>query len=114
MPFFDFDKEINDVVGVTKWKVKKIIKQVDRETAWRCKIPTDLVLIRKEGDTEKQLISLEGFVYDPVEGARYREWWKGYHERSRKRTDDFKDKKIPPMRTIFYLNADDADLLPPE
>ena len=114
MPFFDFDKEIKDVVGVTKWKVKKAIKQVDRETAWRCKIPTDLVLIRKEGDTEKKLISLEGFVYNPAEGEQYKEWWDGYLERSRKRTDNFKAKKIPPMRTIFYLDADEADLTPPE
>ncbi len=109
-PFFDFDSEVRFPIDVVRWKSRKIVKQIDREFAWRFGFPTVLDVQRDPGDDIPTRISLDGFNLSPDE-PDFIEKWKMFTVRSRNRTAQYKRQDKTPYDRVFGENLDDLVLL---
>ncbi len=109
-PFFDFDSEVRFPIDVVRWKSRKIVKQIDREFAWKFGFPTVLDVQRDPGDDIPSRISLDGFNPSPDE-TDFIEKWKIFINRSRSRTAKQKRIDTTPYDRIFSENLDDLILL---
>ncbi len=109
-PFFDFDSEVRFPIDVVRWKSRKIVKQIDREFAWRFGFPTVLDVQRDPGDDIPSRISLDGFAPNSNE-PDFIEKWKMFSARSRNRTAQYKCQDKTPYDRIFGENLDDLVLL---
>lgn len=109
-PFFDFDSEIRFPIDVVRWKSRKIVKQIDREFAWKFGFPTILDVQRDPGDDIPSRISLDGFTLKS-DGLDIVEKWKMFTAQSRNRTAEQKDLDKSPYDRIFGENLDDPVLL---
>ena len=109
-PFFDFDSEVRFPIDVVRWKSRKIVKQIDREFAWKFGFPTILDVQRYPGDDIPSRISLDGFTSNFAE-QDFIEKWKIFINRSRSRTAKQKRIDTTPYDRIFSENLDDLILL---
>jgi len=109
-PFFDFDSEVRFPIDVVRWKSRKIVKQIDREFAWRFGFPTILDVQRDHGDDIPFRISLDGFTPNSIE-LDFVKKWKMFIARSRNRTAEYKCVDKTPYDKIFGDNLDDLILL---
>ncbi len=60
-PFFDFNTQSLNSQELVKWKVKKLIRQLDREYRWKNKLKTTFQIERKDGDLDEKIVSLEKY-----------------------------------------------------
>lgn len=109
-PFFDFDSEVRFPIDVVRWKSRKIVKQIDREFAWRFGFPTTLDVQRDPGDDIPTRISLDGFTLNSND-LDIAERWKIFSIRSKKRTSEYKCADKTPYDRIFGDNFDLSDEL---
>lgn len=116
-PFFDFDSEVREPLEVTRWKSRKLVKQIDREMGWRYSIPTDMEVVRSPGDTISSTVSLAGFSPN-ADALNVLEKWQHFLSRSRKRTAKYQEQDLTPYQKIFMNGrtkvAPDTDPSDPE
>lgn len=108
-PFFDFDSEVRFPIDVVRWKSRKIVKQIDREFAWRFGFPTILDVQRVPGDDIPSRISLDGLTFNS-DKQDFVGKWKLFSARSRDRTAEYKCVDNTPYDKIFGENFDDLVL----
>lgn len=100
-PFFEFKREIKDIVEVVEWKSRKLVKQVDREFAWINKDQTGFVIERKPGDTDPLLITLKGFTPDKSLYEKTHSKWNKYLKYCEKEYKTYQSLKLTPLEKLF-------------
>lgn len=92
---------------IVRWKVKKLIKQFDREASWRYKLSSGLQMHRSPFDTVPQSIGLEGFEPDAEFSESFMNWWPRFNEecvvRSEKYESDCRLSNIPMVQRYFHI-----------
>lgn len=106
--FYDFDSEVRTPVQVARWKSRKLVKQMDRELAWRFKIPTGMVIDRFLGDNIPFRVSLDNFKIIKKQ-LDVKEKWDNFISRCRKRTAQFETQKPPAYEKIFKFGYENQE-----
>lgn len=107
--FFDFDREINSKLDLTRWKMKKLGKQFDRETAMLFNLPSGVNLVRKPDDEIPERISLGSFVSDESESEKIISWWPNFLNESRERTANNPNESMSMYDRLFFLDIERDD-----
>jgi hypothetical protein len=107
-PYFDFRRDIDDMTDVVKWKGKRLAKQLDREYAWATSIPSDYDFIRKPGDTEKKVLTLDGCDQGQEEINFILANYDDFRRRCDNRSDKYYSRNLSPVQKYFF----DMDLEP--
>jgi hypothetical protein len=107
-PFYDFDSEVKYPDQVVRWKSRKLVKQIDRETGWRFNIPTGMVVNRVPGDNVPIRISLDNFSPDPKK-MDIQKKWDSFLDRSRQRTKEHQAKNPSAYDKIFRYGYEDGE-----
>lgn len=108
-PFFDFDSEVRLPLEVVRWKSRKLVKQIDRESAWQFKFPTTLNLRRRPGDEVPYRISLDGYSHEKESESDMQQRWLEFINRSKKRTSIQQEKERSAYDKIFGVGFEDTD-----
>ncbi len=100
-PFFDFGREIKSKVDLTKWKVKKFAKQIEREATWKYGFSAQFELDRLPNDETPVTITLGDFKASQDESARIDTWFAGFIDRSNQRTSETHAKGLTMIERLF-------------
>lgn len=100
-PFFNIDRKIENIVDVTRWISRKLIKQVDREFAWEYQIPSGVEFVRSKLDEVPHRISLDGFHPQNSDKQRLLSEWPKFIDRCRARTRNYEFLHIKPIERHF-------------
>lgn len=104
-PFFDFFSPAMDMVDVARWKAGKLIKQADREFAWRYQIPSGIKIPKEVQALPPVKISLKGFSPSRSKAEAFTVSWPDFLSESRLRTASFyRENKDLVQR--FFLKSD--------
>ncbi len=113
-PFFEFGREIKDIVEVVGWKSRKLVKQIDREFAWLNKDSAGFVLERKPNDSVPQIITLDGFLPDSSQNQRLLSKWSKYLVHCHNEFKEYQSQKLTRVERLFrksdVVDFEDMDL----
>lgn len=114
-PWYDMDKRIGNLRELVNYMSGKLIKQVDREFAWTYGIPSGIEVVRRAGDDVPRKISLAGFKESKKMNDRINNWWPGFLNKCRERTNVFNSKPTDPLFRYFIKSEiQDAEALIPD
>ena len=104
--FFDFDREIRTKEDLTQWKGRKLIKQIDRETAWIFGFPATMNLQRESTDETSIVIALPNVSYSATEADQIKLWWPTFVAECQTRTAIIYAKGMSQYERIFMKDND--------
>jgi len=106
-PFIEIGSQMNGVVDVIRWKAGKLIKQLDKEFAWRNGIPPGLeIVIDSPQDALPRVINLDGFTPSVQEAERITNGWDQFTTRCKQRTEAYQRSNPSPYHHYFYEDID--------
>lgn len=105
-PHFDFTHCLDSLTDVVTWKTKKLIKQIDREFARRHNLPSEIIFVRKPGDTQPRRIDLSGFKFSEEQATTFLTWWPEFLEQCSQRTNTYLQQEITPAERYFSRTVD--------
>jgi hypothetical protein len=110
-PFFNFDREIKNIVELTRWKTRKFAKEFVMIAGWLYPFSPTLNLKRTPNDTVPVRINMENFIYDEKRGEKLRSWWPNFQDRARRRTAEFNKLGISYSNQVFFADQDLDDFV---
>ena len=106
-PFIEIGSQLNGVVDVTRWKAGRLIKQLDKEFAWRNGIPTGMeITLNSPQDALPRVINLDGFTPSVEEAKRIKNAWAQFTTRCKERTEAYHRSNSNPYQQYFYEDLD--------
>lgn len=105
-PYFDFQKDIKDMIDIDRWKGKRLAKQLDREYAWTTGISGNFDFVRRPEDTVPRLITLSDYHSNKNTINQTISDYPSFRSRCDQRSKSYNQLNIKPSQKYFFLDLD--------
>lgn len=110
--FFRFDSGFkeDDHVLILEWLLRKLARQIDRESAWQYGLTSGFTINASPEEMDDIIrVSLDGFVYSPQEAEQFVQWLPGFKQQCQERAEAL--PKQTNLQKIFYRDPfDEGDI----